>query len=396
MFGPEHRQVGLRCAAKIGEGMEAAEGILRHQRFAIDAHAADGLGDPGGITAEELVILRRAQVAHQPQLDDELIHQLLGPFLGEDASLQVPLDVDVQEGGRPAQRGGGAVVLFDAGEIRHIQKLHCLMGVCSGLGQVHPIPGGHGFHLPQSPDLLRHFLPQTDTLLVHGAVQLLQILLFKVHQPVDAVQGHPAVIADDAATAVGVGQSGEEPGVAGVPGALGIGVKDALVVGFAVLAEVGGDFRIQLITILLQSGFGHPGAAVEVHDALEGRIGLQAHDDLVLLVDVAGGEVVDAADDVGLHIQNALLQLLEQQLLAFCPDLPGALGGAGQETFVTVIGGHILLNEGAHVHRPLPLSAVKTVPLGVCHHAHFEILLMFDSCFQCRSVSFDQTRRFHG
>ena len=167
--------------------------------------------------------------------------------------------------------------------------------------------------------------------------------------------------------------------MAGVPGALGIGVKDALVVGFAVLAEVGGDLRVQFVTVLLQGGLGHPGAAVKVHDALEGRIGLQAHDDLVLPVDVAGGKVVDAADDVGLHVQNSLFELLEQQLFAFCPDLPGALGGAGQETFVTVIGGHILLNEGAHVHRPLPLTAVKTVPLGVCHHAHFEILLMFDS-----------------
>ena len=184
--------------------------------------------------------------------------------------------------------------------------------------------------------------------------------------------------------------------MAGIPGTLGIGIKDALVMGLTVLTEVRGDRRVQLVAILLQSGFGHPGAAVEVHDALERCIGLQPHNDLIFLVNVTGGKVVDAADDVGLHIQNALLQLLEQQLLAFCPDLPGALGGAGQETFVTVIGGHILLNEGAHVHRPLPLSAVKTVPLGVCHHAHFEILLMFDSCFQCRSVSFDQTRRFHG
>ncbi len=115
--------------------------------------------------------------------------------------------------------------------------------------------------------------------------------------------------------------------MAGLPGALRVSVKDPLVVGLAVLGEVVLDLRVQAIAVLLQGGPGHAGAAVQVDDALEGRVGLKAHDDLVLLVDVAGGKAVDAGDDVGLHIQHALPQFLAQQVLTPLPHRPGALWG---------------------------------------------------------------------
>ena len=68
--------------------------------------------------------------------------------------------------------------------------------------------------------------------------------------------------------------------------------------------------RVQVIAVLFQGGGGHAHAAVEVDDALEGGVGLQSHNDLVVPVDVAGGEVVDAGDHMGLHVDDALLDLL--------------------------------------------------------------------------------------
>ena len=72
--------------------------------------------------------------------------------------------------------------------------------------------------------------------------------------------------------------------------------------GLAVFAEVSGNFGIQLVAVLLQGGLGHAGAAVEIDDPLEGGVRLKPYDDLIFLVDIAGGEIVDAADDMGFHI----------------------------------------------------------------------------------------------
>ena len=204
MLAPQHGQVGFRRGAQIFQRVQIAEGVFGHQRLAVDAHAADGLGHPGGVAAEQLVVLRRAQVAHQPQLDDELVHQLLGAGLVQQAVVQITLDVDVQEGGGAAQRGGRAVVLLDAGQVAHVQGLHRLLRGLGGLGDVHAVARGHAGHLFQRPDLHADVLAQADALVVHGAVDAVQVGQLVLDQPVGAVQRHPAVVADDAAAAVGV------------------------------------------------------------------------------------------------------------------------------------------------------------------------------------------------
>ena len=147
VLAPQHRQVGLGGGAQVGEGVEHPEGVAGHQSAAVHPHAADGLGDPGGVAAKELIVLWGTQVAHQPQLDDKLIHQLLGPPLVQHAFVQVPLDVDIQEGGGAAQGGGGAVVLLHPRQIGHVQVLHRLPGVLRRAGDVAAVPGGHGGHL---------------------------------------------------------------------------------------------------------------------------------------------------------------------------------------------------------------------------------------------------------
>ena len=249
-------------------------------------------------------------MAHQPQLDDELVDQLLRAGFVQRAVVQIPLDVNVQEGSGAAQAGGSAVVFLYTGEIGHVQALHSVMGGLGGLGDVTAVALGHQSHFLQGADLHLHFFPQADTLVGHGTVQSVQILFLLFNQKISAVQGDTAVVAHDAATAVSVGQAGEQAHGTGHPGAVGISVEHAVVVGLAVGSEMLFNFGVQRVAVLLQSGFGHAHTAVQVYDALQGSVGLQADDHLVVPVDIAGGEVVDAGDGIGLHVQDSLAQLL--------------------------------------------------------------------------------------
>ena len=96
------------------------------------------------------------------------------------------------------------------GEIGHVQALHSVMGGLSGLGDVTAVALGHQGHFLQGTDLHLHFFPQTDTLVGHGTVQSVQILFLLFNQKISAVQGDAAVVTHDAATAVSVGQTGEQ------------------------------------------------------------------------------------------------------------------------------------------------------------------------------------------
>ena len=189
--------------------MQVAERVLGHKGLAVDAHAADGLGHPGRVAAEQLVILRGAQVAHQTQLDDELIDEFLRAGLIQQPCIQVALDVNVQEGRGAAERGRRAVVLLDAGQIGHVQKLHGLVRVLCRFGQVDAIARRHGLDLAQCANLLGDFLSQADALLVHRAVNIPEIVLFLLDQAVNSIERHAAVVADDTAATVGIGQAGQ-------------------------------------------------------------------------------------------------------------------------------------------------------------------------------------------
>ena len=150
---------------------------------------------------------------------------------------------------------------------------------------------------------------------------------------------------------------------------------------------MGGNLGVQFVAVLFQGGLGHAGAAVEVDDPLEGGVGLEPYNDLIFLVNIAGGKIVDAADDMGLHIQDSLMKFLEQQFLAPLPDLFRPVGGTSQKALVSGVWREVLLDEGAYVHRPLPLSAAKTFPLGYLLAIHSQFLLIDFSC--CRFVHAD-------
>jgi hypothetical protein len=72
-------------------------------------------------------------------------------------------------------------------------------------------------------------------------------------EPVDAVEGDAAVVADDASAAVGVRQAGDDAGAARRLADLGsVGVEDAVVVGLAVLGEDLVDGGVGLVAVGLQ------------------------------------------------------------------------------------------------------------------------------------------------
>ena len=292
-------------------------------------------------------------------------------------SVRVPLsrslDVDVQEGGDAAHAHGGAVLGLDGGKIPEVQPLAGFLGVLCGLGDVAAVGLGHLLHALQGVDLPGDLLPQADDVIGHGAVAAVgEVLLLELDQCIDAVQGHAAVVAHDAAAAVGVGQAGDDVGVAGGLHLGCVGVEHGLVVG----AGVVGKDLVQLLAGLVAVGgaglLGHLDAAVGHESTLEGLVGLQAHDLLQILqvfVNVAGAVSGQAADDLRLHVQHAALGALGLlQLLQGTPQLVGRLGGAGQKALVAVVGSVILLDEVAHIDFLFPDAALKAFPLFKIDH----------------------------
>jgi hypothetical protein len=129
---PEHREVGLGSGAQVLEGMEVAEAHLRDHAAAVDAHAADGLGDPLRVSGEQVVVLGGARELHHAELHDEVVDELLHLLLGEGAARQVALGIDVEEGAGAAEAHGGAVLLLDGGEVSQVGPLDRLLDVGGG------------------------------------------------------------------------------------------------------------------------------------------------------------------------------------------------------------------------------------------------------------------------
>ena len=150
--------------------MQHAEAVFGDQRAAILPHAAHGLGDPHGVAAEQRVVAGGAQVPRQAQLDDEVVHDLLGLLLAERALGEIPLEVDIQEGGDAPQAHGRAVLLLDGRQIAEIQPLHRFARIACGRADIHTVNLRHGFQLFQKVDLAVQFFCQTDVFLVHVAL----------------------------------------------------------------------------------------------------------------------------------------------------------------------------------------------------------------------------------
>ena len=362
--GPEHRQVRLRGRAEVGQRVQVAVAHLCHQVAAVDGHAADGLGDPLRIAGEELVVFRRAGKLHHAQLHDEVVDHLLDFLLGEQAAAQVALSVDIQERAGAAQGHRRAVLLLDGAQVAEVQPLDRFLHVARRAADVKAVAGGHLLELAQRADLLGELLALLDDLGVHRRAGLLLLLELVLNQAVHAVERHAAVVADDAAAAVGVRQAGDD--VAGAAGAhlRGVGVKHARVVRLAVYGEELAHPGIDRVAVILAGLLRHADAAVGHERALERLVRLQSDDLLLVLVKIPRAVGGDGGDDLRVHVQHAALgDLLLRQRTDLIPQVERVLRRPLEEILIAIVGRVVVLDKAADVDLAAPGRALEAVPL---------------------------------
>ena len=273
--GVQHGQVGLRCGAHVFQRVQEAVAVLGDHAAAVHADAAHLQGRPHGVAGEQLVVAGDAGKLDHAELHDHVVDQLLSLGLGQDAVVQIALDIDIQEGGDTATAHGSAVLGLDGGQIAEVQPLAGFLGVLGGLGDIAAVGLGHFLHALQGADLACDLLALADHFIGHGAVAAVgKILLLELDQGVNAVQGNAAVVAHDAAASIGVWQTGDDVGVACLLHLRGVGIEHGLIVG----AGVVGKDLVQLGRGLVAVGGAgllcHLDAAVGHKGALEGRVGL--------------------------------------------------------------------------------------------------------------------------
>src|SRR5262245_58485056 len=149
-------------------------------------------------------------------------------------------------------------------------------------------------------------------------IQLLFLSLLVGDEKVHAVERNPAVVADDAPAAVRIRQTSDDAQRPGFPDVWRVGVEHPIVVRLAVLGEDLAYGRVWLVAIRCEARRDHTPTA-ERHDRpLEWCVGLQADDDLALLVDVAGRVRKYAGRNLR-HVEYALLTLLDEQRQQLLP-----------------------------------------------------------------------------
>ena len=199
VVAPQYGQVGLGGSAEVIQGVQITVAHLGDHVTAVGAHAAQALGDPGGIAGEDVVVIGGTGELDQTQLHYEVVNELLDLLLGEYAVAQVTLGIDIEEGGGAAKAHGGAVLLLHGGKIGKIDGLDGFLDVGGGLGDIAAVDAGHRLELLQGTDLLGKLLTVTDDIGQHdgGGGGFLEFLV--LDQTVHTVQGNTAVVADDAA-----------------------------------------------------------------------------------------------------------------------------------------------------------------------------------------------------
>ena len=96
---------------------------------------------------------------------------------------------------------------------------------------------------------------------------------------------------------------------------------------------------------------------------LERLVGLQADDHLVVAIDIAGGVREQGRGRLRVDGENALCSLLFEVGLQLFPDRFRALGGAGEEALVALVGRHVADDEISHVDRLAPIAGLEPSPI---------------------------------
>ena len=128
-LGPENGQIRLGRRAESVKSIEHSERGLCDKSSSVLAHAADSLGYPHGVAAEQLVIFGRSQVTRQAELHNEIVQDLLRAILGEKSVFNIALKVNIKESTHASQRHCRTVLFLDCSQITKVCPLHCLTGV---------------------------------------------------------------------------------------------------------------------------------------------------------------------------------------------------------------------------------------------------------------------------
>ena len=374
VFAPQNGQIRLCGSVQVVQGVKHAVAVLGYHVTAVLADAADCLGNPHRVAAEQLVVLRCAQVARHTQVQNEIVHDLLRLGLGHETCLDIALKVDIEEGRGTSKAHCRTVLLLDAGKIAKIQPLNGLLCVLRRTGDIKAVGSRHCDHVLERLDLVAQLLRAADFLLGgrHAAERIL-ILLLLLDEAIHAVQRHAAVVTDDAAAAVSIRQAGQQTNVTRFTNVLGVCGEYAVVVGLVVL-ELLLNLGRNLVAVLLARITDHTHAAERIACTLERLIGLQADDNLVVLVEIARAEGRDSDNGLCVDITDtALFALLREQCIELLTQRSRACGSRSQKSAVTIIRDVILLDKVADIDLVFPVAAIKVVP---CVHVLFLLFVL--------------------
>ena len=180
---------------------------------------------------------------------------------------------------------------------------------------------------------------------------------FVGHQRINAVKCYAAVVADDAAAAISIGQAGEHAGLATAADIGGVNVKHALVMGFAVFGEGFLHFGIQRAFVDFAGIHHHFQAAVRHNGAFERLIGLQADDGFQIFIDIAGGVGVDAGHDLRVDFVRRVGAVFHFDAFHhIVPQFNGGFGGRCQKVGRAFIRRVVFLDEITNIDIILPIA----------------------------------------
>ena len=291
---------------------------------AIDAHTAHRSRSPNGVAGEEVVILGSTQEAHDAQLHDHLVDELLSLLLGEGTVLEVTLDVDVEEGADTSDGHGGTILILDGTQIAEVRPLDSLACVLCRTCHIETISGTHALELLECIDLVGNLLAAAyDFLGEFLDVDTLVEALLLLDEVGGSVECDTAVVADDASTSVSIGQTRDDVCVTSGLDVIVVGSKDTFVVRLAVLGVDGLGPGVQFIAVSLESRLHHADTTLGEDTALERLVGLHTHNHLVLLADISRAVSVDALGQAGLSVIDTLLALHLEHLAQNVPQLGG-------------------------------------------------------------------------
>ncbi len=319
-----------------------------------------------------------------------MVNKLLRLFLGNRTVLEVALDVNVKECRDAADGHCGAVLRLDCGKVAEVQPLEGFLGVLCRLGDVKAVHCRHLLHLSQSLNLLGDFFAQADNLVGHSAVaDVGKILLLLLDEEVDTIQRDTAVVAHDAAAAIGVRKTGQDVAGARLADFRGIDLENRIGVCLMVLGENLVQLSVGLVAVHLAALLRHADSAEGHESALERLVGLEADDFLKVLsvlADVAGFMSGDTGHDVGVKVKDTapllavktgrlLVVLLFLEALQLGEQLVRRISRPCKEAGISLIGRIVQLNEFTDVYFVLPKAAcLKAVPFF--SYAHLKPLIV--------------------